>query len=68
MNAVPEMEYNGMASSGSEMEIVRRYPIIFNALKADPMGVGMLAAIAAAAFGKDTEKMFMGSVCVRNHE
>lgn len=61
MNAVSEMEYNGMPSSPSEMGVVaRRYPSILNAIKTDPVGVGMLAAIAAAPFGGDVEKVFMG--------
>lgn len=63
MNAIVEMENNGMEPTGSEMELVVRYPSIINTIKTDPLGIGMLVMMAAAPFGKDVEKIFAASVC-----
>jgi hypothetical protein len=65
MNAVAEVEHDDITSSKPNVEIVSRYPRIQNMIRADPMGVGMLAMMALEPFGKDVEKIFPKSVCAQ---
>jgi hypothetical protein len=52
MNAVAEVEHEDVAASKPNMEIVSRYPRIQNMIRADPLGVGMLATMALGPFAK----------------